>query len=1018
MSTLELTPHFSCAEAVEFAVDLFGLEPEDTRVLPSERDQNFLLINRAGERFVLKISDGAEERAFLEAQNAMLQHLGGRLQCCPELIPSTGGEWIVEVEGRQKQRHMARLVTYLEGETMAELAYHSPALLQALGECLGEMDVALKGFDHAAFHREFHWDLAVAHEVVRSRIGLVADNGQRRLIEYFTEQFEGCTAPLLRTLPRSVIHNDANDGNIVVAKRVTPGEPSTRIVGLIDFGDAVHSWTAGNLAVAVAYAMLGKSDPLAAACEIVSGYHSRRPLSEEEVESVFGLACVRLSVSAAMAAEQHRERPDDPYLTISQEPIKQVMPLLAKMPFGFAAAALRSACGLSPVRKHYAVCRWLEENRKRFEFPLGDGIKDEQLRVLDLGVGSHLLGSGEGNVSEELMTRAIQDELAAHNALVGVGRYLEPRLFYTTEAFAESDGWQDERRTVHLGMDLFAKAGSEVCAPLNGTVHLTAERADHLDYGYLLVLRHETAAGDTFFTLYGHLAKRSLDYLQVGQAVSAGEVIGWLGAPEENGGWTAHLHFQIVLDLLGLGHGFPGVGRASQIDVWRCLSPDPNRILGIPDRLISPTSMAREETLSVRRRFMGRNLSLSYSEPIQMVRGWMQYLYDDSGRRYLDAYNNVPHVGHCHPNVVRAAEQQLKLLSTNTRYLSEVRARFARRLADTMPGALDVCYFLNSASEANELALRLARASTGQKDLIVLADAYHGNTTTMIDISPYKHDSRGGCGAPEWVHKAPVADVYRGEYRDPETAGRSYAEQVGAILDRLEAVGRGICGFIAESCPSVGGQILFPRGYLQAVYAQVRARGGLCIADEVQTGYGRLGGAFYGFELQDVVPDIVVLGKPIGNGYPLAAVVTTTEIADAFDNGMEFFSTFGGNTVSAAVGLAVLEAVEQEALPAHAQDVGAKLLEKFRELKKHHAVIGDVRGAGFFLGLELIRDEKTLEPAGTEAAFVTNRMRERGVLLGVEGPANNVLKIRPPMPFSHDDARMLVDALDQTLTEL
>jgi len=446
--------------------------------------------------------------------------------------------------------------------------------------------------------------------------------------------------------------------------------------------------------------------------------------------------------------------------------------------------------------------------------------------------------------------------------------------------------------------------------------------------------------------------------------------------------------------------------------------------------------MTNDDILAARRRFVGGNVSVGYRRPLQVVRGSMQYLFDDAGRRYIDAYNNVPHVGHCHPRVVEAAIGQLRMLNTNTRYLDEHLARFAERLADTMPEPLRICYFVNSGSEANELALRLARAHTRQRDLIVLDAAYHGNTTTLIDISPYKFNGPGGGGKPPWVHVVPVPDVYRGSYRrsaglsaprrGPERAalrrddaeadvGAKYADAVAQSIDQLRARGAGLCGFIAESCPSVGGQIMFPPGYLTDVYQHVRAGGGVCIADEVQTAYGRIGSHFYAFEEQDVVPDIVVLGKPIGNGFPLGAVVTTPEIAAAFDNGMEFFSTFGGSTVSCAVGLAVLDVVRDEQLQAHAREVGDHLLARLRSLPDRRALVGDVRGSGLFIGVELVRDRTTLEPAAAEASDVVNRLRDEGILIGTDGPYHNVLKIRPPMPFSIEDADIVASALESAL---
>jgi 4-aminobutyrate aminotransferase-like enzyme len=324
-----------------------------------------------------------------------------------------------------------------------------------------------------------------------------------------------------------------------------------------------------------------------------------------------------------------------------------------------------------------------------------------------------------------------------------------------------------------------------------------------------------------------------------------------------------------------------------------------------------------------------------------------------------------------------------------------------------------VCYFVNLGSKANELALRLACGYTKSIDMIVLENAYHGNTNTLIDISPYKHAGTGGSGPPSWVHTVPIPDTYRDLYKsdDPQATDK-YVNPVRKTLHHLQNTGTGLAGFIAETCPSVGGRLTLPDGYLQQVYSAIRTAGGVCMADEVQTGYGRMGTSFYAFEDQGVIPDIVVLGKSIGNGHPIGAVITTREIAEAFDNGMEFFSTFGGNTVSCAIGLSVLEIVKEQGLQNHAHLVGKHMISGLLGLQEKYPIIGDVRGSGFFLGVELIKDEKTLEPASEEASFVINRMRESGILIGTDGLYNNVLKIRPPMPFSKGDADELLHALD------
>lgn len=423
----------------------------------------------------------------------------------------------------------------------------------------------------------------------------------------------------------------------------------------------------------------------------------------------------------------------------------------------------------------------------------------------------------------------------------------------------------------------------------------------------------------------------------------------------------------------------------------------------------------KDDLVKARQRLLGRNLSIAYDKPLHIVRGSMQYLFDDEGHRYLDAYNNVAHVGHCHPKVVAAGQRQMELLNTNTRYLSDLILEYAEKLTATLPEPLSVCYFVNSGSEANELAIRLARAHTKAREMIVMDHAYHGNTTTLIDLSPYKHNGPGGEGAPSWVHTVPIPDLYRGIYRrdDPEAAEK-YAQHVVDVCVDSE----NLCGFLAESLPSVPGQIVFPDGYLQIAYAAVREAGGVCIADEVQTGYGRTGTHFWGFERYDVVPDIVVLGKPIGNGHPIGAVITTRAIAESFATGMEFFSTFGGNNVSCAIGLAVLEVVKQENLQKHALLIGETLLEGLRELKERHSLIGDVRGSGLHLGVELVCDHDSLDPATREASQIVNRMREHGILIGTDGPYHNVLKIRPPMPFADSDAAQLLTTLDSVLKSI
>ncbi len=426
-----------------------------------------------------------------------------------------------------------------------------------------------------------------------------------------------------------------------------------------------------------------------------------------------------------------------------------------------------------------------------------------------------------------------------------------------------------------------------------------------------------------------------------------------------------------------------------------------------------------EQLLEDRNEHIGRNLSTAYKQKLKIVKGALQYLYDDKGNTFIDCVNNPSHVGHCHPVVVKRMQKQIATLNTNSRYLHDNIVEYAKRLTATLPSSLNVCYFTNSGSEANDLAVRISRQLTKQKDIIVLDHAYHGTSTVAMEMSPYKFDSKGGFGQMPWIHKALNPDMYRGPYKYSDAdAGKKYADDVLRIIEELKKENKTPAVFICETLLGVGGQIPLPPNYLSEVYKHVRAAGGVCIADEVQVGFGRVGEKFWGFQLQHVVPDIVVMGKPIGNGHPLAAVVVTSAIADAFNNGLEYFNTFAGNPVSMAAGLAVLEVIETEEMQQHALETGNYLMDELKKLMNKFPIIGDVRGYGLFIGAEMVRSRDSLEPAVPEIDVVVEKMKDRGFLISTDGPLHNVLKIKPPMVFSKENAAGLVANLDAVLSEL
>jgi len=426
--------------------------------------------------------------------------------------------------------------------------------------------------------------------------------------------------------------------------------------------------------------------------------------------------------------------------------------------------------------------------------------------------------------------------------------------------------------------------------------------------------------------------------------------------------------------------------------------------------------MSDEQLLRRRKQAMGPAYRLFYRQPVHLVRGEGVWLYDGDGHRYLDCYNNVASVGHCHPHVVDALAEQASRLNTHTRYLHENVVRYAERLGSTLPGDLSVCMFVCTGTEANDLAFRIARTVTGNDGAIVTEHAYHGNSTVVTELSTEEYPAGE---RPDYLEAAEAPDSYRGRYRSDEPdPGSKYAALAGEAIESLAVRGHRPAIFICDNIFSSNGILTPAPDYLQEVYRQVRAAGGLIVADEVQSGLCRLGDHMWGFEDSGVIPDIVTMGKPIGDGHPLAAVVTTAAIAEEFSRKFHYFNTFGGNPVSAAVGLAVLDVIENERILRNVHEVGAYLGAGLEALAEKNELIGDVRGKGLFYGVEIVLDRSTLEPGEVEAQSMRESLRENGVLLSTTGPLNNVLKIRPPMVFSRSNADLLLDKLGQALASV
>jgi 4-aminobutyrate aminotransferase-like enzyme/Ser/Thr protein kinase RdoA (MazF antagonist) len=1006
MTTLvERAPRFSLDEAAALARRLYGLEARPSP-LPSERDQNFHLAGDAG-AFVLKIANGLEQEATLAFQHALLVHLAARdAVVVPRSVPTSDGRSLGEVDGPGGTRHFVRLLTFVPGLTLSQVAPHTPTLLRSLGDRLAALDLALADFSHPGMARELPWDLR-ALPAARALVDAIEDAGRQGAVRAFIDRFEAELRPRLTRLRAQVVHNDWNDHNVLV-DRDAQGE--WLAVTAIDFGDALHAPVVTDLAVALAYALMDKPHPLDAGGEVVAGYHARSPLTDGELDLLPELVRARLTLSVIMSAHQHRLAPGNDYLRVSEAQAWRLLEQLSAFPARFVTARWRHACGLEPVPG-------LTARRGQVEAALA-AAAPLRLDPAPRQVGEKRLALDAGSpellepLGADLVPGALVPQLPGGGAY-GVAPAGDARwLVEAVDAVHDAGG--SEPATFAVGTSLFREGPFRVAAAVPAQVIEVRREAGRSAIALDLALGIDARL---VVTVSGAGLRIPPD-LDEGASQPAGDPLARVDAVA--GDW-ARLDVTAAVDDLGWGAAAPILRAPGERALWREVNFDPARLFTWSADIGDRTGVADAAGGSLRERRqarLGPSLSLSYREPLTIVRGRGAYLYDAEGRAYLDCVNNVAHVGHSHPRVVEAAHRQMRVLNTNTRYLHDNLVRYAEALTATLPDGLSVCFFVNSGSEANDLALRLAAAHTGAAGVVVLEGAYHGNLTSLIAASPYKFDGPGGKGRPRQVQVVPMPDPYRGRHRAPEPdLGRRYAAYVDSALDRAEADGYRAGAFLAESILSCGGQIVLPAGYLAEAYRLVRARGGVVIADEVQVGFGRAGTHFWAFETQAVVPDIVTMGKPIGNGHPLGAVVTRPEIARSFANGMEYFNTFGGNPVSCAVGLEVLAVVRDEALQQRAARVGGELLAGLAALGARHEAVGDARGLGLFLGVELVADRQARTPDAALAREVAEGMKALGVLVTTDGPDHNVLKIKPPLVFAPRDAATLVARLDRVIGE-
>jgi 4-aminobutyrate aminotransferase-like enzyme/Ser/Thr protein kinase RdoA (MazF antagonist) len=980
--------------AVRLLRERFGLEGDLTE-LESQQDRNLLVVTPAG-RYVLRFDNPATPRAELEAQDAALAHLAVRLGAepdplaVPRPVADDDGRTILDVDlGTGAGPGTARLLTWVDGLPLGERGPLDASTLRRVGGLVARVLGALVDLDHPGAERVCQWDLArtpalhaaLAPSVpaaLATRVDAAVDAAAPTITRHAAE------------LPRQTIHGDLHPDNLLVT---VGADGVARPTGLIDVGDLVVGWRIAELAVAAAGAVIRRPDAVPMVLrELVRGATTDEhalALTDVELAVVVPLVRWRVAMETMAAAHQVVIDPANDYAAEQLPRLERALDALADHDDALLGAVVALAAGRdalrvggAPTLPARALGDWLPDHAGASAVPV------------DLSVTSPLLPGADWRDAGRIAA-AIAGAVPA--GAVPVGRWREGRLVATPPP------GPTEPATVSLGVDLLVAAGTPVTSALDATVRHVDDRA--------LVLAVEADGERAGFDV---VVEGLVPSIAGAAVIAAGDALGDAAPPAAGDRLPARLTLRVTPP----GVASPALAPGSLAEAWTAVCPDPSALVGIdaaaePD---DPAGLARR-----RDRVLARAQERYYDEPPRIERGLGAWLVDTRGRAYLDVVNNVAAVGHSHPDVTAAVSRQLGVLNTNSRFLYEPMVAFAERLVALLPDPLDSVFLVNSGSEAVETALRLARIATGRRDVVCLAGAYHGWTTATDEITtPVLGREKP---IEPWVHPLASPYLHRGPHgpgsggSEAERAARLTAEAV-ARIETLAASGTPPAAFVSEAFLGNAGGIALPPGYLAAVYAAVRAEGGLCVADEVQVGYGRTGTTFWAFEHEGVVPDIVTVAKMVGNGLPVAAAITTRAVAERFAEHDAFFSSSGGSPVGCAAGLAVLDVIERERLQANAAAVGERFSAGLAALAERHAVIGALHGRGLYQGVELVVDRATMTPAPVLARRVCERLREHGVICQPTGEDGDVLKVKPPLVIAHEEADAVLAALDGVLTEL
>lgn len=959
-------PNLPAAEVAAIVRGRWDIDAE-LSTLGSQQDQNFLA-HVDGEPFgVVKITNPAFTSAELAAQEEAAARIAAHAPDLRIATTTTDAAGVPRsvVADTSEGPLSVRIIEHLGGGTLTGGAHLAPAALARMGELAARTSLALADFDHPGLERVLQWDPRHADRVVDLLAPHHPDPARRvQVTDAATAAWADLDA-VASALPLQAVHLDLTDDNVVCTNDRGIRLPD----GLIDFGDVTRSWAVAELAITISSVLHHAGIEPASVLPAIRAFHALRPLSAEEVAAIWPIVVLRAAVLVVSGEHQVQlDGGENAYAASGIEREWRIFEQATSVPIAVMTGVIADAIGIEPPAGREAGGREGPGGAGR-EAPGGAGRVS---RPSDL----HAALTPDFDVA-----RAVRLDVSITSDDVDAGAWLDPDL---------------EERLALAALD----AGASVAWLERGTPRLTAGRT------------HSTTSSATVPTgidvwfAEPHRVPQPAE----GRLIAEGAVDG--AAP-------ARTRVRIRIEREG-APAVPHLVRPEYAAGWLRLTADPAPLLGLRETANGepPASTTDDAAALVARRdrAFAEVQEHYYEAPPRIERGWREHLVGTDGRVYLDMVNNVTPLGHGHPRLAAAVAKQLRTLNTNSRFNYGAVVEFSERLADLLPDPLDTVFLVNSGSEATDLAIRVALAATGRRDVVSILEAYHGWTygsdavSTSLADNPNAVESR-----PDWVHVVDAPNPFRGVHRGADAA--RYAPEAADRIRRLADDGRPPAAFIAETFFGNAGGIPLPDDYLAEVYAAVRETGGFAIADEVQAGYGRLGRWFWGFEQQGVVPDVVAVAKAAGNGYPLGAVITTREIAARFRTQGYFFSSTGGSPASSVAGLAVLDAFRDEHLQQNADEVGAHLKGRLQELATRHPLIGAVHGLGLYLGVEFVRDGATLEPATEETRAICDRLLELGIIMQPTGDHQNVLKVKPPLCIDRASADFFVDTLDRVLAE-